>query len=125
MSSYCIPSVASARLLDTLDTAATVWTDVKSQAPITQQNLIPLTKLWSEKTEEEIEAYQTAVKGQVGAWSTLEDVRWCDEERRAQGSAVKNVFVSCSGSRKNVGQCPRANGNINQQTEPTSEVERI
>lgn len=61
--------MASARLLDTLDTAATVWTDVKSQAPTTQQNLIPLTKLWSEKTEEEIEAYQTAVKGQVRALS--------------------------------------------------------
>lgn len=56
-----------ARLLDTLDTAATVWTDVKSQAPTTQQNLVPLTKLWSEKTEEEIEAYQAVVKEQVRA----------------------------------------------------------
>lgn len=55
----------SARLLDTLDTAATVWTDVKSQAPVTQQSLVPLTKLWSEKTEEEIDAYQAVVKGQV------------------------------------------------------------
>ena len=64
--------MASPRLLDTLDTAATVWTDVKSQAPTTQQNLIPLTKLWSEKTEEEIEAYQTAVKGQVHTLITSE-----------------------------------------------------
>lgn len=61
------PWCLSARLLDTLDTAATVWTDVKAQAPTTQQNLVPLTKLWSEKTEEEIEDYQTTVKGQVRA----------------------------------------------------------
>lgn len=54
-----------ARLLDTLDNAASVWTDVKSQAPITQQNLVPLTKLWSQKTEEEIEAYQSVVSNQV------------------------------------------------------------
>ena len=67
LNSVVLHSVPSARLLDTLDTAATVWTDVKSQAPTTQQNLIPLTKLWSEKTEEEIEAYQTVVKGQVRA----------------------------------------------------------
>ncbi|CAM9257155.1 unnamed protein product, partial [Sphacelaria rigidula] len=45
------------RLLDPLENAASVWKDVKSQAPITQQNLIPLTKLWSQKTEEEMEAY--------------------------------------------------------------------
>lgn len=69
LNSVVLHSVPSARLLDTLDTAATVWTDVKSQAPTTQQNLIPLTKLWSEKTEEEIEAYQTTVKGQVRAFS--------------------------------------------------------
>ena len=53
------------RLLDTLDNAASVWKDVKSQAPITQQNLIPLTKLWSQKTEEEIETYQSVVTNQV------------------------------------------------------------
>lgn len=53
------------RMLDTLDTAASVWTDVKSQAPTTQQNLIPLTKLWSHRTEEEMEAYQAVVAGQA------------------------------------------------------------
>lgn len=60
------PSVFSlTRLLDTLDNAASVWTDVKSQAPIKQQNLVPLTKLWSQKTEEEIETYQSVVTNQV------------------------------------------------------------
>eukprot|EP00904_Undaria_pinnatifida_P003126 jgi/Undpi1/12814/HiC_scaffold_7.g02481.m1 len=53
------------RLLDTLDNAASVWTDVKSQAPVTQQNLVPLTKLWSQKTEEEIEIYQSVVSEQL------------------------------------------------------------
>lgn len=53
------------RLLDPLENAASVWKDVKSQAPITQQNLIPLTKLWSQKTEEEMEAYQGNVADQA------------------------------------------------------------
>lgn len=54
-----------ARLLDTLDNAASVWKDVKSQAPTTQQSLVPLTKLWSQKTEEEIETYQSVVADKV------------------------------------------------------------
>lgn len=54
-----------ARLLDTLDNAASVWKDVKSQAPTTQQNLVPLTKLWSQKTEEEMETYQSVVADKV------------------------------------------------------------
>lgn len=53
------------RLLDTLDNAAMVWKDVKAQAPVTQQNIVPLTKLWSQKTEEEMEAYQAVVSKQV------------------------------------------------------------
>lgn len=50
-----------------MENAASVWKDVKSQAPITQQNLIPLTKLWSQKTEEEMEAYQENVADQASA----------------------------------------------------------
>lgn len=53
------------RLLDPLENAASVWKDVKSQAPTTQQNLVPLTKLWSQKTEEEMEAYQGVVTDQA------------------------------------------------------------
>lgn len=55
----------SDRLLDALESAASIWKDVKMQAPTTQHDLVPLTKLWSQKTEEEMEDYQRAVAGQV------------------------------------------------------------
>lgn len=79
-----------ARLLDTLDTAATVWTDVKSQAPTTQQNLVPLTKLWSEKTEEEIEVYQAVVKEQVCATPTLTLAK---RYQHGDASVAKGVYL--------------------------------
>ncbi|CAB1113053.1 unnamed protein product [Ectocarpus sp. CCAP 1310/34] len=78
------------RLLDTLDHAATVWTDVKSQAPTTQQNLVPLTKLWSEKTEEEIEVYQGLVKQQLKEFKVRpfwEFECGAEEGRKALGEA--------------------------------------
>ncbi|CBJ30911.1 Dynein heavy chain family dynein heavy chain [Ectocarpus siliculosus] len=78
------------RLLDTLDNAATVWTDVKAQAPTTQQNLVPLTKLWSEKTEEEIEAYQGVVKEQLKEFKVRpfwEFECGAEEGRKALGEA--------------------------------------
>lgn len=59
------------RLLDALDGAAGIWKDVKDQAPTTQQNLIPLSKLWSQKTEEEMEVYQRFVEDEVSKAVTM------------------------------------------------------
>lgn len=59
------------RLLDALENAAGVWKDVKDQAPTTQQNLIPLSKLWSQKTEEEMEVYQRFVEDEVSKAVTM------------------------------------------------------
>lgn len=63
--SYTTILHAGDRLLDSLDNAASVWKDVQSQAPITKHNIVPLTKLWSQKTDEEMESYQASVADQV------------------------------------------------------------
>lgn len=62
---WSIARLCTTRLLDALENAATVWKDVNRQVPNTQQSLVPLTKLWSQKTEEEMETYQEIVTEQV------------------------------------------------------------
>ncbi|CAN0091919.1 unnamed protein product, partial [Discosporangium mesarthrocarpum] len=77
------------RMLDALENAGSVWNDVISQAPLTQNNLVPLTKLWTEKTEEEVEAYQAKVTEQREAFKDL--LFWSSDSQPEGGRKALQV----------------------------------
>ncbi|CAM9266952.1 unnamed protein product [Chrysoparadoxa australica] len=50
------------RMMDALDSASTLWSDAKSQVPITAAAIVPLTQAWATTTEESIGAYEKEVE---------------------------------------------------------------
>ncbi len=53
---------AAERILNGLESSAAAWNETKKTASTVSDSIVPLTKVWAHKTEEEIAAYEAHVK---------------------------------------------------------------
>ncbi|CAM9498163.1 unnamed protein product, partial [Phaeothamnion confervicola] len=66
-----------------LEGAAAAWREAQQQAPLTEASIVPLTRTWSQRTHDEMEAYEAAVKRDVDAFKKLPF--WAFQVRPAGG----------------------------------------